>query len=176
MVLLKELPGNQVVIAAFLCQVEIERTRKHLAELCDLRLTYPWMESWVWLQILHIYLPKVCMNSLLLVPDFPRESCEDAQVVCRHASAEGRAAERALGQRKNRKWQQYLTNCTLCTVSKEQNYRATGPFLCALPCSRTFLFPWVRHFCWVWASPGCTCCGDSPCLHIERINCLSCFL
>lgn len=91
----------------------------------------------------------------------PRESCEDAQVACRHASAEGRAAERALGQHKNRKWQQYLINCTPCTVSKEQNYRATGPFLCALPCSRAFLFPWVRRFCWVWASLGCTCCGDS---------------
>lgn len=53
-----------------------------------------------------------------------------------------------------RNWQQYLINCTLCTVNKEQNYRATGPFLCALPCSRTFLFPLGQTFLLGVSIPG----------------------
>lgn len=59
-------------------------------------------------------------QGLLSAADLPRGSCEDAQAVSGHTSAEGRAAERALGQHKNRNWQQYLIDCTLCTMSKEQ--------------------------------------------------------
>lgn len=112
-------------------------------------------------RILHICLPKACTNSLLLAQDLLLgELWVCVGTVCECWGERSSTSLRT--ERKKRNWQQYLINCTLCTVNYNHSiyYRATSPFLCALQCRRTFLFPLGQTFCWAWASLGCTCCGD----------------
>lgn len=81
--------------------------------------------------------------------------------VCRHVSAEGRGAEWASGQSARRETGSSISltaHFAQWTKNRITEPQAPSSVLCHA--AGPSFSPWVRLFCWVWASLGCTCCGD----------------